>query len=218
MDAMRLKQTEGVLCDAFLLKVFMGALLLICTLISFNLYAGDNCVDCGLSSTNIERAMVGGVGNLSRAVASGRKIKDDSSICGALMENDFKKLQSNLKKEYNTNLKNSYFDIECQGGDLLNLIIQSPRQRFMSAYHLQKYFEKTEKVPRMFSQILLHKVDGRNAIKRIEFELYYVRKTAGLRGGEMEQSLIKLRKKYLSYLKKYPVSGSAEALNSQQKP
>jgi len=202
MDAMRL--TKESLSNAFRLKVFMKTLLLICTLISFNLYAGDDCVGCGLSSTNIERA-----------VSSGRKIKNDVRVCGAIENDDFKKLKKNLKKYYQTTLRESYFDIECMGGDLLDLVIKSPTNRYFSALHLQRYFEKKEKTPKMFSEILLHEIDGRNAIKRIEAELYYVRRSDNLRGGELDKKLTKLKQKYLAYLKKHPVAGSAESLSSQ---
>jgi len=203
------------LCDAFLLKVFMKTLLLICTLISFNLYATEYCVDCGLSSTNIERAMVGGVGNLSRAVASGKKIKNDTRICGAFESGDFKKLKKNLKKYYQTTLRESYFDIECMGGDLLNLVIKSPTNLYFSGIHLQRYFEKNEKVPKLFSKVLLHKIDGRDAIKRVEFELHYVSNNRLLRGGKLNKKLTKLKNKFTLYLKKHPVAGSVESLNSQ---
>jgi len=214
MDAMRLKLTEGFLSDAFLLKVFMGALLLICTLISFNLYAGDSCVDCGLSSTNIERAMVGGVGSLPGEISSRKQIKNDIRVCGALETNNFKKLKKNLKKYYQTTLKESNFDIEYMEGDLLHMVIEAPTDRYFMAIHLQRYFEKNEKAPKMFSKVLLHEIDGQNAIMRIEREIRILKGTS-LDGTEYENKLIKLRKKYLAYLKKHPVSGSAEALNSQ---
>jgi len=194
MDAMRLKLTDGLLCDVFLLKVFMKTLLLIFTLISFNLYAGDNCADCG--------------------VIKGKLIKDDARICAQVERNNFKQLKRNLKRYYNTTLKESYFDIECDEGDLLNMVIEAPTDVYFISLHLQRYFEERENDPEMFSRILNYKIDGRNAIRRIEKELHLIRQGT-LAGTEYEKKLVKLKNKFTLYLKKHPVAGSAESLSSQ---
>jgi len=120
-----------------------------------------------------------------------------------------------LKKYHNTTLKNAYFDIECSDGDLLNLFIESPQDRFIASAYLQRSFEKDENTPTMFSRIILHKIDGRNALKRVELEIRAVRGT-NLRGTDYEIKLIQMHNKYIAYLKKNPVPGSIDAVNRAQ--
>jgi len=140
------------------------------------------------------------------------KIIDDIRICGPVMNNNFKKLQSNLKKYFQTTLSESYFSIECRDADLLNLVIKSPRERYFTYLHMQRYFEKKEKTPEIFSRILLHEVDGRNALLRIEKQIHLIKETS-LAGTEYEEKLLKLMTKIVVYLKKYPIAGSDEAIS-----
>lgn len=148
--------------------------------------------------------------------ADENKIIDDIRICGPVMNNNFKKLVSNLKKYHQTTLTESYFVIECRDSDLLNLVIKSPRERYFTYLHMQRYFEKKEKIPEMFSQILLHEVDSRNALLRMTKQLHLIRKTS-LAGTEYEEKLIKLISKSVTYLKIYPIVGSDKAIEKHSK-
>ena len=141
---------------------------------------------------------------LEQGSTNSYKIVDDIRICGPIMNNNFKKLIKNLEKYHKTTLSDSYFNIECKDADLLNLVINSPRERYFTSLHMQMYFEKKEGIPEMFSRILLHEVDGKNALKRIEEQIIMLQNTS-LKGTEYEGYLIKLQTKFIAYLKKYPV-------------
>ena len=143
-------------------------------------------------------------------------LKDDPLICGPIMDNNFKLLQQNLRKFYGTTLNKSYFEVECMDADLIDLVIKSPRERYFTYLHMQIYFEKKQKIPEMFSQILLHEVDGRNVLTRMAKQLHLIRKTS-LAGTEYEEKLLKLISKSVSYLKKHPIVGSDKAIAEHMK-
>jgi len=143
------------------------------------------------------------------------QIINDIRICGPFKDNEFKKVQKNLKKYHNTTLKQSYFDIECEGMDLLGLVIKSPVDRYFPALHLEVHFKKKEKIPTFFTKMLLNEIDGRNMLRRIALQLRSIR-SSSLRGSVVEERLVKLQTKYIAYLKKHPIPGSAKALSAHQ--
>ena len=177
----------------------MKTFILVILVLSPHLHAGDEYENGLTGSTGTTKI----VGRLSRAIAEGGSIVNDARICGAIENDNFPRLVKNLDKYYHTTLKESYFKIKCRGGDLFDLIIQNPADRYSSSLYFQRYFEKKEKIPVMFSRILLSKVDGLDAIKRIYFQMRIAVK-AGLTGSYLKK-LKKMKKKYIEYLKKYPV-------------
>ncbi|WP_432474634.1 hypothetical protein [Amphritea sp. HPY] len=166
----------------------MKYFLIILALLSNSSFAGDICdFDCKYQRS------------------SPKTIVDDGNICSPIERNKFKEFTRNLKEIYGTTLKDSYFEIECNGKDLLGMIVDSPAGSYMASLHMQKYFEKDEKIPEMFSHILLNKVNTRNILDRIEIELDTARRNDDLRGSIVEKRLLKMKTKYTAYLKKYPV-------------
>jgi hypothetical protein len=166
----------------------MKYFLIILTFLSNSSFAGDICDwDCKYQRS------------------SPKTIVDDADICSPIERNKFKELIHNLKEIYDTTLKDSYFEIECNGKDLLGIVIDSPAGSYMSSLHMQKYFEKDEGIPEMFSHILLNKVNTRNILERIEVELDTARRNDDLRDSIIEKRLVKMKTKYTAYLKNYPV-------------
>jgi len=187
------------------LKHYMKTFFVLIFTFSSTLYAQESCVGCEQKLLELETSSSKGMNKMAHAIENSEKIMDDIRICGPIEINDFKRLVRNLKKYYNTTLEESYFKIECGDSDLFDLIVKSPRDRYSSAYRFQRYFEKEKKMPEFFSRILLNKIRGKNILRRIEMELYLI-KGGRLAGGKTEKKLIKLQKKYLEYLEKYPVS------------
>jgi hypothetical protein len=145
--------------------------------------------------------------------SNSKRIVDDADICGPIEDNQYKFFTQNLMKIYGTTLKDSYFKIECDDNDLLGLIVDSPDDAYMGSLHMQKYFEKDEGIPEMFSHILLNKVNTRNILDRIEVELDVARRNDDLRGSVVETRLVKMKQKYIEYLETYPIPGSAEVVD-----
>jgi len=178
----------------------MKLLLVLLFLSSSSLYAGDDCVDCGNKLTG----MIGSdMDIVSRAVSRGKLIENDLSICGPVRRNSFKDLVANLKKYYNTTLEESYFRIKCSGKDILGMVVESPVNRFFVGRGLRKYFEKKIDRPEIFSQILINKQNARDIVSRIDYKLKRIK------GSEVEsrynKKLYYMRRKYIAYLKKYPI-------------
>lgn len=140
-------------------------------------------------------------------------ILDDGALCAAVRNDDFDRLTFNLMKYHQTILKESYFRIQCGENDILQMVIENPIDRISVAFDLQDYFED-EGLPEVFSQVLMNKVQGQAALKRIEIALTSVRGNPAVAGTEYEKILVKLQDWYIEHLEKYPVQGSAEAVVS----
>lgn len=142
---------------------------------------------------------------LTRVKKSEEKIVNDPFICGPVERNSFKDLTSNLRDRYDTTLKESYFLIECGGKDLMGLVVNSAMDSSMVSIHLQKYFERDEQIPEMFSRILMNEVNTRSILTRIEYEIKAVQANPVLKGTKYETRLLNMQQKYTNYLKKYPI-------------
>ena len=177
----------------------MKTFILVILVLSLHLHAGDESEYSLAGSPILNPEMA----KIVAAMTAGGNIVDDGRICNPIRNNNFPRLIKNLDKYYHTTLKESYFKIKCSGGDLFDLIIKNPADRYFSSLYFQRYFEKKEKIPVMFSRILMSKVDGLDAIKRIDYQMRIAVK-AGLTGSYLKK-LKKMKKKYIEYLKKYPV-------------
>lgn len=183
----------------------MKTLLLFVSLFSLNLYAGEDCVDCGNKLTGVQVAMVGGgMNKLSQAVASESLIEDDNGICGPVERNSFKDLVANLKKRYNTTLEESYFKIKCDGKDILGMVIENPADRYFVGMNLERYFKKKIGKPEIFSRILVNQIHSRDILSRINFMLQDIKGNESLEEA-YNKKLLKMRDKYKAYLKEYPI-------------
>jgi len=133
------------------------------------------------------------------------EIKDDVDICMSVELGKFKSLIKELKLRYNKTLEDAYFDISCQGNDLLGMVVDKPMTLYLFSIGIKKYFEKDIKKPKLFSRALLNNIDTRDILKRIDFKLMLVKGDPQLSSTAFEKRLIKMKNKYTTYLKKYPV-------------
>jgi len=169
----------------------MKQLLIITTVLFINMFA--------MSSVLAESSM----SRLEKIIATNGLIEDDNNICGSVERNSFKDLVANLKKQHNTTLEESYFRIKCDGKGVLRMVIDNPADRYFVGRGLRKYFERKIKQPEFFSKILLHKVNGRDILSRIDYTL------KDIKGTDLEsiynKKLYIMKKKYTAHLKQYPV-------------
>jgi len=169
----------------------MKVIFLVIALFSINSYAGNYTVE-------------------DRDTPANNLIENDIAICGPVERNSFKDLVANLKKYHNTTLEESYFRIKCSGKDVLGMVVESPANRYFVGMGLKIYFEKKINRPEIFSQILVNKQNTRDIVSRIDYKLKRIK--GSKLEGVYNKKLYLMRKKYLAYLKKYPVAGSAESL------
>lgn len=139
----------------------------------------------------------------AEGVSPERRVEDDPQICNPIRSNKFKDFVANLKKHYNTTLKDSYHSIRCDDKDVMGLVIDGAADRYFTSIHLQKYYEKDEGVPYEFSKVLMAKINGQTVVRRIEMQLEVLRKHS--KSSPSIPKLEKMLKKYKTYLKTYPV-------------
>ncbi|WP_415888401.1 hypothetical protein ACMXYV_10240 [Neptuniibacter sp. SY11_33] len=135
--------------------------------------------------------------------STGVTIEDDPFICNPIERNKFKEFQANLARRYNTNLEDSYFDIECNDNDILGIVIESAASRYNFTFHLELYLKKINQ-PELLSRMIINEVDTRDLLTRIDIDLQYL--PASLRGTVEEKKLLKLKQKFTKWLEKYPVA------------
>ena len=173
----------------------MKVIFLVIVLFSINSYAGNSDISYG-------------------QVPSSGLIENDTSICGPVRRNAFKDLTINLKRLYDTTLEESYFKIKCSGKDILGMVVEDPADRYFVGMDLKWYFEKKIDRPEIFSQILVNKVNARDILSRIDYTLEEIKGTDLV--SIYNKKLYSMKKKYTAFLKKHPVSGSAESLSSSR--
>lgn len=166
----------------------------------------EHCVNCESQLSGVKLAKLGEFDKLNSKLKKVSILADDLKICPYFKNDNFKQMIKNLKNKYNTTLEESYFNIKCDNGDLLNMVFLDPENTVYSEAYMRRYFEKKIKKPKVFTKILLNKIEGKNAIERINRVLKNMSENPSFANGPAVKRLTKLKKKYQDYLKKYPLS------------
>lgn len=144
-------------------------------------------------------------------------IEDDMDICGSIRVGNLEGVTKALIKKHNTMLESAFLKIRCDNTDLLGMVINAPTDRYSISRNLEKFFKKTIKKPELFSQAILHTIDAKNILRRIELTLRTVRGSEELRDSDIEKRLVMMQKKYIKHLQQYSIAGSAEVVNKHLK-
>jgi hypothetical protein len=144
-------------------------------------------------------------------------IEDDPGICHAIESGSFKNMQKALEKEYGLRVEEAYLNIVCDDNDLMGMIVDAPTNRLEVAKNMSRFFKKKLGKPELFSNILLLRISGKDILRRIEITLVRVRGNDKLAGTEYEERLVYMQNRYINWLIKYPVPGSAKVVNEHKK-
>jgi len=148
-----------------------------------------------------------------------RSIDNDGKICGAVRRGNTDDLMAALKLRFDLSLEEGYLNIACGDTDLMGTVLESPHERYALVKNIRRYFTRMGK-PAMFSELLMTKVNGYWVLDRIEYAIRDIEEILSLksiRGSEMHTRYLWMQKKYIKYLKKHPVPGSAEQVNKYKK-
>jgi len=146
-------------------------------------------------------------------------VEDGMGVCGAIASGSFKKLQNYLMEDFNLKVEEAYLLIECSDNDLMRMVVDEPTNRIELAVGLMRYFKKKLKKPELFSKALLNRNNSgsKDTLRTIELSLAGVRRNDDLAGNEYEERLVYMQNRYIKWLIKYPVPGSAEVVNEHKK-
>ena len=146
-------------------------------------------------------------------------IEDDYQVCGAIESGSFKKMQFFLMKKYNLTVEDAYLNIVCDDNDLMGMVVHEPTNRIEVAVGLRRYFRKKLKKPELFSKALLtrNNTSNKDTLRMIELSLASVRRGDELVGTLLEERLVYMQKRYIEWLQKHPVPGSAKVVEVHKK-
>lgn len=144
-------------------------------------------------------------------------IENDMDICGSIRVGSLEGVHEVLKNKHNTTLEHGFLKIRCENTDLLGMVVNAPTDRYSISMLLQKHFKRKIKKPALFSHAILHEVDGKNILRRIELTLRTVRNSEELRGSDIEKRLVFMQRKYIKHLQQFPIASSASVLEKHLK-
>jgi len=176
----------------------MKFILILTLLISLNSFAGDNCIPSSVPRAGYSLTL------FNETAPRYRWLLDDAGVCDAIERGSFLDMKAFIE-ECGLTVEDAYLKITCSDNDLMGMIVAFPTARYSVAKSLKKYFERTLKKPELFSHALLSEVSGRPILRRIELALVSVRNNDQLAGTDFERRLVRMQKKYIAHLKKYPV-------------
>ena len=149
--------------------------------------------------------------------ANSKLIENDMYICGSIRVGSLEGVHEALINKHNTTLEHGFLKIRCEDTDLLGMVVNAPADRYSTSRNLQKFFKKTIKKPELFSQAILHTIDAKNILRRIELKLRRVRDSEKLRDSDIEKRLVMMQRKYIKHLQQFPIAGSTEVVNKHLK-
>lgn len=170
-----------------LIKAIQSGILFIPLLISISSFAGNSNK------------------NYIVAGAQSGKIDNDGKVCGAVERGNIDDLEAALRERFNLSLEEGYLNVFCGDTDLMGTVIESPHERYALIKNIMRHFTRAGE-PEMFSKLLLTKIDGREALKRIDISIKSIERRSELRGTEMHTRLLKMQKTYTAWLIKHPVA------------